>query len=302
MVERRARAKAALDAAIGSGAVALMRAVKLTDRRRAANLAGATLRRVGPLLKEHRLGHDNLHAAFPEKSDTEIETILAGVWDNLGRVAAEFVHLDEFHVTSDSHDPDAIMLEHEMLARCRQVIGEGRPTLSFACHTANWEISAVVAKQLGANGAVLYRRPNIGAIGDAVLKLRTGVMGQMIPTGLDAPVRLAHLLQQGVSVGMLVDQHFTKGVEVNFFGRPCKANPLIAVLARQVECPIIGLRVIRLPDGNRFRGEVTAPLELPRDTDGRIDVKGTMQVITAVIEGWVRDCPEQWLWLHRRWR
>lgn len=303
MAERRSTAKAALDAAIGSVAVALLRAVKLTDRQRAANLAGATLRRVGPLFKEHRLGRDNLRAAFPEKSDAEIETILAGVWDNLGRVAAEFVHLDAFHVAgADADDPDAIMLEPEMLERCRRVIGGNRATLSFACHTANWEMSAVVAKELGADCAVLYRRPNIGAIGDAVVKLRAGVMGQMIPTGLEAPVRLAHLLQQGVHVGMLVDQHFTKGVEVSFFGRPCKANPLIALLARQVECPIIGLRVIRLPDGNRFRGEITAPLEPPRDAAGRIDVKGTMQAITAVIEGWVRQCPEQWLWLHRRWR
>lgn len=303
MAERRSTAKAALDAAIGSVAVALLRAVKLTDRQRAANLAGATLRRVGPLFKEHRLGRDNLRAAFPEKSDAEIETILAGVWDNLGRVAAEFVHLDAFHVAgADADDPDAIMLEPEMLERCRRVIGGNRATLSFACHTANWEMSAVVAKVLGADCAVLYRRPNIGAIGDAVVKLRAGVMGQMIPTGLEAPVRLAHLLQQGVHVGMLVDQHFTKGVEVSFFGRPCKANPLIALLARQVECPIIGLRVIRLPDGNRFRGEITAPLEPPRDAAGRIDVKGTMQAITAVIEGWVRQCPEQWLWLHRRWR
>lgn len=303
MVERRSTAKSTFDAAIGSAAVALLRAVKLTGRVPAANFAGAALRRIGPLLKEHRLGRDNLRAAFPEKSAAEIETILAGAWDNLGRVAAEFVHLDEFHVAGpDADDPNAIMLEDEVLERCRRVIGDGKPTLSFACHTANWEVSAVVAKELGAKCAVLYRRPNIRAIGDAVVKLRAGVMGQMVPTGLDAPVRLAHLLQQGVHVGMLVDQHFTKGVEVNFFGRPCKANPLIALLARQVECPIIGLRVIRERDGNRFRGEITAPLEPPRDADGRIDVKGTMQAITAVIEGWVREYPEQWLWLHRRWR
>ena len=66
--------------------------------------------------------------------------------------------------------------------------------------------------------------------------------------------------------------------------------------------PRYGLRVVRLPDGNRFWGEMTEPLELPRDADGRIDVTGTMQVITNVIEGWVREHPEQWLWLHRRWR
>jgi KDO2-lipid IV(A) lauroyltransferase len=297
------RLKKLLDAATGSAAVGALRAVKRTNRVRAANFAGAVTRRLGPLFKEHQLGREQLRAAFPKKSNAEIERILAGVWDNLGRVAAEFVHLDEFYVgTPESTDPNAIILEPAMLERCRRVIGSNKAVLNFACHSANWEMSGVVAKKLGAKAAVLYRRPNIRAVGDAVVKMRADVMGQMIPTGLDAPVRLAHLLQEGVHVGMLVDQHFTKGVEVTFFGRPCKANPLIALLARQVECPIVGLRIIRLPGGNRFRGEITEPIEPPRDASGRIDVQGTMQAITTVIEGWVREYPEQWLWLHRRWR
>ena len=296
------RSKNLLDATIGSIAVGSMRAVKLVDRKRAANFTAALLRKAGPLLKEHRVGREQLHAAFPEKSDAEIEKILAGVWDNLGRVAAEFVHLDEFRVEGPgTSNPNAIILEPQVLEGCRRLI-EGRPTLTFACHTANWELSGVVAKQLGANSAVLYRRPNMPAISDAVIRLRENVMGQMIPTGLDAPLRLAHLLQSGVHVGMLVDQHFTKGVDVSFFGRTCKANPLIAMLARQLECPIVGLRVIRLPDRNRFRGEISEPVTPPRDAEGRIDIQGTMQAITAVIEGWVREHPDQWLWLHRRWR
>jgi Kdo2-lipid IVA lauroyltransferase/acyltransferase len=296
------RSKKVLDAAIGPVAVGALRVVKLSNRRRAANFAGGALRKIGTLLPEHRVGRDNLRAAFPEKSDAEIEHILTGVWDNLGRVAAEFVHLDEMRVVGpDSDSPNAIILEPEMLERCRRLI-QGKASLNFLCHTANWEMSGVVAKQLGASSAVLYRRPNITAISDAIIKLRAGVMGPMIPTGLDAPVRLARLMQDGMHVGMLVDQHYTKGVDVTFFGRPCKANPLIAMLARQMECPIFGLRIVRLPDGNRFRGEITEPIEAPRDADGRIDIARTMQVITAVIEGWVREYPEQWLWLHRRWR
>jgi Kdo2-lipid IVA lauroyltransferase/acyltransferase len=296
------RSKKVLDAAIGPVAVGALRVVKLSNRRRAANFAAGALRKIGTLLPEHRVGRDNLRAAFPEKSDAEIEHILTGVWDNLGRVAAEFVHLDEMRVVGpDSDSPNAIILEPEMLERCRRLI-QGKASLNFLCHTANWEMSGVVAKQLGASSAVLYRRPNITAISDAIIKLRAGVMGPMIPTGLDAPVRLARLMQDGMHVGMLVDQHYTKGVDVTFFGRPCKANPLIAMLARQMECPIFGLRIVRLPDGNRFRGEITEPIEAPRDADGRIDIARTMQVITAVIEGWVREYPEQWLWLHRRWR
>jgi KDO2-lipid IV(A) lauroyltransferase len=62
------------------------------------------------------------------------------------------------------------------------------------------------------------------------------------------------------------------------------------------------VRIIRLPDPNRFRGELTEPIEVPRDAEGRVDVAATMQVVTSIIEGWVREHPEQWLWLHRRWR
>ena len=159
-----------------------------------------------------------------------------------------------------------------------------------------------MAKSLGFNSAVLYRRPNISAIGDVVTRLRAPLMGDLVSTGLDAPLKLARLLQSGVHVGMLVDQHYTKGVEVTFFGRPCKANQLIALLARQTGCPIHGVRVVRLPDGNSFWGEITDEVELVRDADGRVDVTGTTQAINKVIEGWVREHPEQWLWLHRRWR
>jgi KDO2-lipid IV(A) lauroyltransferase len=296
------RFKKLLDTAIGAVAVGSLRAVKRVDRERAANFAGAVMRKVGPLVPEHRLGRANLRAAFPEKSDAEIERILSGVWDNLGRVAAEFVHLNEFRVEQPGiSQTDTVIVDMATVERVRHITAN-KAGVSFGCHTANWEIPAVVTHQIGVNSAVLYRRPNIASISDAIIKLRAGVMGQMIPTGLDAPVRLAHLLQDGVHVGMLVDQHYTKGVEVNFFGRPCKANPLLAVLARQLECPIYGLRAIRLPDRNRFRIGITDTIEPPRDADGRIDVQGTMQAITNVVEDWVREYPDQWLWLHRRWR
>jgi KDO2-lipid IV(A) lauroyltransferase len=101
---------------------------------------------------------------------------------------------------------------------------------------------------------------------------------------------------------MLADQHYTRGVEVSFFGRPCLANPLVAMLARQTELPIYGMRVVRKPDGNSFWGEVGDTVVPARDADGRIAIRETTQLITSMIEGWVREFPEQWLWLHRRWR
>jgi Kdo2-lipid IVA lauroyltransferase/acyltransferase len=301
MTER--RFKTLLDNVVGALTVGLLGGIKHTDRKRMANFAGALMRKIGPLLKEQRIGREQLRAAFPEKSDDEIERILTGVWDNIGRIAIEFAHLDEFCVEGFGRQTkDVITYPLESRERYDWIMSSGKAAIGFAGHLANWELPGIGAKLIGVKSAVLYRRPNIGAVNDVVVKLREPLMGELIPTGLDAPLRLARLLQSGVHVGMLADQHYSKGVEVTFFGRPCLANPLIAMLARQTELPIYGMRVVRKPDGNSFWGEISPPVEPVRDADGRIEIKGTMQAVTSVIERWIREYPEQWLWLHRRWR
>ena len=300
---RGGRFKTLLDSAAGALTVGLLSAIQHTDRKRMANFAGALMRKLGPLFKEHRIGREQLRMAFPEKSNADIEKILAGVWDNLGRIAIEFAHLDEFCVEGFGRQTaDVITYPPESQARYEWIMKSGKAAIGFAAHLANWELPGIGAKLIGVKSAVLYRRPNIDAIDDVIIKLREPLMGQLIPTGLDAPVRLGRLLQEGVHVGMLADQHYTRGVEVNFFGHPCLANPLIAMLARQTELPIYGMRVVREPNGNSFWGEISAPVEPVRGADGRVDIKGTMQAITSVIETWIRQYPEQWLWLHRRWR
>jgi KDO2-lipid IV(A) lauroyltransferase len=301
MTER--RFKTLLENVVGALTVGLLGGIKHTDRKRMANFAGSLMRKLGPLFKEHRIGRGQVRAAFPEKSDAEIECILGGVWDNLGRIAVEFAHLDEFCVEGFSRQTkDVITYPSVSRERYDWIMNSGKAAIGFAGHLANWELPGIGAKLIGVKSAVLYRRPNISAVNDVIVKLREPLMGELIPTGLDAPVRLARLLQSGVHVGMLADQHYSKGVEVTFFGRPCLANPLIAMLARQTELPIYGMRVVRKPDGNSFWGEISPPVEPVRDADGRVEIKGTMQAVTAVIERWVREYPEQWLWLHRRWR
>jgi Kdo2-lipid IVA lauroyltransferase/acyltransferase len=296
------RMKAAIDAGAGHLAVFLLNLVRRLDPDRSADFAGRLMRRIGPLLPEHRTGRANLAAAYPEKSPAEIETILRGVWDNLGRTGVEFAHLDrlwDYDLTRQRMG--RIEDSDEDLDRIQRLRDSGRPALVFAAHLANWELSALAATALGLDVAVLYRAPNLGDVAKAVNRIRSRGMGTLIPTGPDAVIKIAAALERGAPVALLVDQHFTQGIEVEFFGRRCKVNPMIARLARNFECPIHGTRVIRLP-GHRFRVTFSEPITPPRASDGRIDIAGTMQAITNVIEGWIREHPEQWLWLHRRWR
>ena len=295
------RFKAWFDSGVGWITVGLLRLLRLVDRKRTSNMVGRMMRAIGPWFPEHKIGRDNLIAAFPDKSPQEIETILRGVWENLGRVGAEFAHLDRMKVLDFERGAD-LVYDRITVERFLALRDSGRPTLVFSAHLANWEVPALVPASYNVRANLLYRRPNIGGIADAVVAMRAGCMGNLIPTGLDAPVRLLHALERGESAGMLVDQHMVKGVDVVFFGRWAKANPLIAQLARHSGASIRGVRVVRQPDGNSFWGELTDEIQPARDADGKVDIQATMQIITGIVEGWIREHPEQWLWLHRRWR
>jgi KDO2-lipid IV(A) lauroyltransferase len=290
------------EAALGALTIGLLRSTRYFDPIKTANLFGRIAGLIGPLTREQRIGRANLTAAFPEKSAEEIETILAGVWDNLGRLGAEFAHLD--HIWQhDPAFPEQSRIElgprtHELFAQLRL---DGKPALIFASHLGNWELPAVAAAAHGLDAAILFRRPNSASANRIIEEIRAVKMGTLIPAGRDAPLRMAEALRKGQHVAILVDQYFTNGVEVTFFGRKTKANPTLARLLRQIECPIHGARIIRLP-GHRFRGEISEEIKPVRDASGQIDVQGTMQVITSVVEGWIREYPDQWLWLHRRWR
>jgi KDO2-lipid IV(A) lauroyltransferase len=295
--------KHAADKIVGASALGLLKLLRRADPDRTADFAAWVTRTLGPLLREHTMARGQLRAAFPEKSADEIEVILRGVWDNLGRIGAEFASLDRLWDFDPNH-PDKrgrIEIAPADIERFKELLYDGKPALIFASHLANWELPAICAATYKLDSAVLYRQPNNAAIGRWVRETRTASMGELISTGLEAPVKLADALRRGAHVGMLVDQYYVRGVPVTFFGQRTRANPLIARLAQHFDCPIRGTRVIRLPD-HRFKAELTEEIKPARDADGKVDIAGTMQVIMTVIEGWIREHPEQWLWLHRRWR
>jgi len=289
-------------ALLGAVTVATLRTVRRFDSKKTSSFGAWMARKFGPLLREHRIGRQNLAAAFPEKTPEEIDALLLKVWENLGRFGGEFAHLDKLWDYDLEHpDRGRLELSPESIAIFEKLMNDGKGALVFSAHLANWELPALAGPAYGLASAVLFRRPNVAAIDTAVQNIRAVNMGEMISTGIDAPVRLAKALQRGLHVGMLVDQYYTKGVEITFFGRTTRANPLLARLAQKVDCPIHGTRVVRLPNG-RLRAEITDEIAPVRDAKGQIDVQATTQKINAIIEGWIREHPEQWLWLHRRWR
>jgi KDO2-lipid IV(A) lauroyltransferase len=291
-----------LEAIGGRIVVLFMHVVRHFDLKQSSNAAGWAMRKIGPRLRGHRTARAQLMAAYPEKTKDEIEKILAGMWDNLGRVCVEYAHLGRlWHYDATDPQHSRITIDAETYERCLRIQKENRPALMFGAHLANWELPSHAGRAGGRQVVLVYRPLHIGPITDELTRIRMGCVASLIPADRDTPFRIRKALRRGWIVGMLVDQHYGPGIEVTFFNRRCKVNALLARSARLFNCPIHGTRVIRLPDG-RFRFEVTEALDLPRDVEGKVDVAATMQMVTSVIEGWIREHPEQWIWLHRRWR
>lgn len=267
---------------------------------RASALGGAVMRAIGPLLPSHRVGARNLRLAMPELDARARARILCEAWDNLGRMSCEYVHADRI-AEFDRAMTGPQRIETGASDQFIALRDDGKPALFFTAHLANWEVPAIMAHRYGMDSAVLYRTPNNPYVARRIRRLRAGLMGQLVRAGRTAPPELAAALARGAHVGMLVDQRFGRGPHIPFFGRPAATNTLLARLARHYDCPVHGVRAIRL-DGVRFRLELTPAMELPRDAEGLIDVVGATAAITAVVEGWVREHPGQWLWMHRRWR
>lgn len=278
----------------------LFRLLGRTNPDRASDLCGAIARRLGPLLPAHRIGEANLRAAFPDRDEAWIQRTLREAWENLGRVAGEYGHMGRIWDFDIDH-PNTGRIRTDSVPLFEALRTDGKPALCFAAHLGNWELPALSAPAHGLPSAVVYRMPNNKAVAKEIVRIRAPLMGRLIRTRAQAALEMAAALEAGEHLGMLVDQHFSRGIDVTFFGRRCKANPSIGRLARRFDCPVVGVRVIREP-GHRFRIEASGPYTLPRDAEGRVDVAATTQMITDVIEGWVRENPGQYLWFHRRWR
>lgn len=278
----------------------ILRLMRLMPAEAAISVGGRGARILGPYLPHSRTARDNLRHAFPDLPAEKVEALLADAWDNLGRTAVEYVFLDRIFDFDPEH-PGSGRIEVEGVDRFLRIRDGGKPCIVFTAHLANWELLAVCAATFDLDVAVLFRPPNNFYLARRLDEVRGRVMGALVKSRKGALIELGAVLRRGGHVGLLVDQRFRPGLSLPFFGRPAKVNPALAKLARRYGCDVYAARAIRLPE-DRFRLELTGPVELPRDEAGDIDIAATMAKVTGIIEGWVREHPEQWLWMHNRWR
>ncbi len=266
---------------------------------RASALGGWLGRSLGPRLALSERARGNLRRAFPEMDQGGIEAIIVGMWDNLGRVGAEFPHLAAFRCYGP--DRDGVSRIEVVGTENIDLAGQSDSgAIFFSGHLSNWELPPLSACQRSLPLISVYRQANNPHADALIQGVRAGTGSEYLAKGGAGARRLIAALRRGKAVAMVVDQKQNDGIPVDFFGRPAMTAPAAAELALRYGCPLIPTRVERL-GGARFRITIEPPLELAQSGEREADVAATMARVHARLEAWIRHSPEQWFWLHRRW-
>lgn len=262
----------------------------------ASGFGGWIGRTFGPRSRRHRTAAYNLRKALPDLTEPEMARILERMWDNFGRMLGEYLHLDVFARMAETGD-EAISFEG--LDTLEQVIESHGRAILVGGHLGNWEVSVLLNRRLDVDYKVVYHAIHEPYIDRLVLRCRSKINPNLVDSKKGSKAIVA-ALKGDACVGLLVDQKPRHGPLVPFFGRGAKTTTTPAKLALRYRVPIVPVRVARR-DGPSFKITIYPPLETGDLVDDEAGVTKITGAINDILEGWIRDDPAQWHWIHRRW-
>lgn len=247
-----------------------------------------------------RVVMDNLEQALPEKTDAERRDIARGAYINMSRVVLESLPSGE-RLPPDWADQGVVGEEAWEAVKARVASGKG--ALLVTAHFGNWELLGDMLIRWGVHIDALVR-PLKGALNTRIAENRVRVgAGLIYPRG--AIMEISSAVERGESPYMLLDQALPakSAVFVPFFGRLASTTPACAVAAQRTGAPVFVVMSVRNgKPGARFRLEVEGPILPPAPGECEDSITEHTARITAALERCIRKYPDQWMWLHRRWK
>jgi len=260
------------------------------------NLGGWLGRKVGPRLPLSKRARSSLKKCFPALSPIEVENIVLGMWDNYGRLIAEYANADAFWDGKTLRN-----IEVQGIENLKYFQEDGKPGIIFTAHTGNWQMITLAAQSVGFDLTQMYRPANNPWVDYLMLKCQKLAVKNVITKGKGGPKDLLSLLRRGDHALLLVDQKMGEGMPVPFLGRDAMTAKGVARMYLNQNCPLLPARTERL-HGSHFRVTFYPPLDFKPQGDLNQDMYGLLLKINTMIGEWVTERPAQWLWLHRRWK
>jgi KDO2-lipid IV(A) lauroyltransferase len=263
---------------------------------RASRFGGRLIGALGPMTPAHQTALRNLRLAYPNESETWRRDVARAMWEGIGRTAGEFPHLPKINAYADDG-----RIEVEGVETLDKIKASKRGAVFISGHFANWEVMPAAIAQRGVVCHMTYRPANNPIIDERIQAIRQ-TYGAKLQSGkgVAGGVGLQRGLIRGESVALMNDQKYNEGVAAPLFGHECMTADGPTRLALRHNVPLIPFALKRLADV-RYRVVIHDPLPIATDKPADEAVRDTVHAINRFMEARIREAPEQWFWVHRRW-
>lgn len=264
---------------------------------KASNVGSCLARMIGKMHPTHKLARQNLGKALPNLSEKEKDQIIEDMWDNLGRVVGEYVHVAR--VKPAELLEKFVVIDKKSRANLDLLRQNKKGGIFFSGHLGNWEIGPKIFMHEGFEVSTVYRPLN----NPYVEKMTASIRGsKLIPKGTQGSRQIIEALKKGEYILIMADQKISEGEPIKFFHEMAITATAIARIAIKYDVPLIPVRSIRLEHFFKFMAEVERPLAFQKTNDINKDVADLTRLINCKLEEWITEFPAQWFWVHDRWK
>ena len=257
-------------------------------------LGGVVLFVYGKFSLKNKIALKNLNKVFPSKNLKQKKTIINRMWFHFGRVIGEYPHLEKINALGSEN------ITIEGLENLTDPLKKNKNCLFFSAHLGNWELTSHPLTELGYTISFIYRPPNNPLVDNLLRRIRKKYGVNLIRKGPSGAKECIKVLKSNKgNIGMLMDQKMNDGIKASFFGYEVMTASAIARFAIKFKCPIIPA-ICKRVNGTRFLIKYYPEIKYEKilELESELNI---INYLNRYIETWIKESPEQWIWVHNRW-
>ena len=266
---------------------------KFLKYKKASNFGSSIMRTIGPFFRSKKIINKNLNIAYPNISNNEKNNIIKNMWENYGRILADYMFIKDFRKKKLN---DFVNLNG--LKILENVKKENQPVIFISGHFNNFELLAMNLEMAGIDIATVYRPLNNIFLNKIMMKIRENyICKKQIPKGIPGVKKSLKLFKEGTSLALMIDQRVSEGEKIDFYGQPALTTTIPAQFIKKYNCAVIPVYIERTKN-HYFRLEIEEPLKFTEN----ISIKEITQSLNNWLEKKINYNPNQWIWTHDRWK
>ena len=256
-------------------------------------LGGKLFEKIGPLFRSKKLIHSNLKKAFPDISLEHLNGITKMMWNNYGRVFAEYMFIKKFR--EDRSNKNIIIEGQEILQDIKK---KNKSVVFISGHLSNFELMAMHIEKSGIKLSAIYRPLNNIFLNKIMERIRKKyICKYQIKKGIGGMKKLMHLKKLNYSTALMIDQRVSQGIRSDFFNQKALTTTIPAQLVKKFKIPIVPIFIERINNIN-FKIVIKNPITF----DNEETTKTITDNLNLVLEKMISYKPELWIWSHNRWK